>query len=772
MIQPIFNQLKLVVTAFVLTMGIVSSLSMGSISTQAAPVYSCPAGSVLVGTSCQSFACADNSVPVSGNCAANQYGLYECKTAPAGATRVLLPYYQVSYGGGLCTTKPDLFRMGSCNAGGAWPEGNQSTGPTAGNTSYSTNGKYWWDPAISAGTQWVYTHGNGTQGIQPLGRSGMTYGVGANFSAYIANNNWKPLINPYLDPKVYGNNGQNYENVVNAFNQDVLQNNMCTQYKIVNVVCAIPSGGAGGCNQYKYTFERSGNYRACDPGYGVYMRPTNLGHSIDTTFGSGEASIVDDVWTRGITSLCMKYGTPTAGLQSIAYSTGYRPKSCNSIGLVEVYATDLGGGDQEADTLCIPSSPQPASVVGKTVTTPATLTSNSPEGWLDGISNTGVASGWATDADVPNTSLDVHFYIDGSTTSMGTYIGKTTASYVRPDLPAPYNTGKNGYDFKIPEAYCDSKPHTLYAYGIDAPAFVSNPLLSGSPKSFTLSPTECGYGTTTTTTVAKDPITLTDLTNGSTKIICNGGKEVIVNSKTTCIFDIGDKILPDNTNISIGNGDISSSTCKAVGAAVNCTNVSTGTLTGDQPIMVKIGNGVKTDTNQKVKVVAVAVVTPVTTTTVVTTDDFNPKTDNGSGASNGSTIKIICNDGKDVAMNSTATCTFDIGNKTLPENTKIAIGNGDINTSTCTANGSKVTCTNVSTGSEAGDQPLYIKIGNGQKVNTNQKVKVSGDSSVTATLVRSGAGTAVAGTIGTMAMAGAGFFFYKKKTSRNAKLNI
>ena len=681
MIQPIFNQLKLVVTAFVLTMGIVSSLSMGSINTQAAANYTCPVGSALNGVNCVASnkvaktLCSDLSAPdANGNCKQSQSALFSCDGRP-GQIVILENSGTMSNntrGTTLCTTRTNLFNR------------TEARSEKCSRTDYMLN---------PVDGRWM------------------------NEYTMLANEN----------------------------------------------------------NQARETQYCQNGIRVCPVGQRLFYYPAG-------TFNRFLPN-------TGIACVIESFNFRANGLLPTAYSRSGADigAECDSSIYDVISIWDWNGGDSEDNRICAKKSYKATVQAGTASTCPAgwgdlggvncfkaaTLVSNSPDGWLDGISNAGVASGWATDADAINASLDVHFYIDGSTSSMGTYIGKTTASYVRPDLPAPYNTGKNGYDFKLPKAYCDSKPHTLYAYGIDAPSFVSNPLLSGSPKSFILSETQCGYGTTTTTTITKDPVTLTDLTDGSVKIICNGGKELLVNSKATCIFDIGDKTLPDGTNIAIGNGDISSSTCKAVGAAVNCTNVSTGTLTGDQPIMVKIGNGVKTDTNQKVKVVAVAVVTPVTTTTtVVTTDDFNPKTDNGSGASNGSTIKVTCNDGKEVLINSTATCTFDIGNKTLPENTKITIGNGDINTSTCAVNGSKVTCTNVSTGSEAGDQPLYIKIGNGQKVNTNQKVKVSGDSSVTGTLVRSGAGTAVAGTIGTMAMAGAGFFLYKKKTARNAKLNI
>ncbi|MBC7405944.1 MAG: hypothetical protein H7230_00520 [Candidatus Parcubacteria bacterium] len=386
--------------------GLVTGIST-SISTQAAPVYSCPAGSVLAGTNCTATVCLDNSAPIGGNCTSSQYGLFPCNGA--NGTRVMQPYYvgNQAFSQGLCTSKPNIFVMGRCPGVNALNTGTTPVGQQDGSYVYS-------------------------------GLAGQ---------------------------------GNEYENIMNNFANDTVQNQMC---QVATVTAS--SGSYGGA-----TYGALTNARACPQGYGVYMIPAKGFHNLDSN--------------PALTSLCMKYGTPTAGLQSIAYSTGYRPKDCNTLGFVELYATDLNGGDAEAETLCIPATPRPAAVVGTTLSTPATITSNSPDGWLDGISSTGVASGWATDADVPNTSLDVHFYIDGST-SNGTYIGKTTASYVRPDLPAPYNTGKNGYDFRIPEAYCDNNPHTLYAYGIDAPAYVTNPLLNGSPKSFTLSPAQCGYSTT------------------------------------------------------------------------------------------------------------------------------------------------------------------------------------------------------------------------------------------------------------------------------------
>ena len=48
MLQPIIKQIKMILTASVLTLGIISSLSLNTpLNTQAAPVYTCPAGQVL-----------------------------------------------------------------------------------------------------------------------------------------------------------------------------------------------------------------------------------------------------------------------------------------------------------------------------------------------------------------------------------------------------------------------------------------------------------------------------------------------------------------------------------------------------------------------------------------------------------------------------------------------------------------------------------------------------------------------------------------------------
>ncbi len=97
-----------------------------------------------------------------------------------------------------------------------------------------------------------------------------------------------------------------------------------------------------------------------------------------------------------------------------------------------------------------------------------------PEGWLDEVSCNQIR-GWVRD---PNTTspIDVHFYADGEA-GIGTFIGKTTANQIRPDLP--FNDKNHGFVFGVPEILKDGHQHTIYAYGIDDREEY-NPLLNGS----------------------------------------------------------------------------------------------------------------------------------------------------------------------------------------------------------------------------------------------------------------------------------------------------
>ena len=117
MLQPIIKQIKMILTASVLTLGIISSLSLGgSLNTQAAPVYTCPAGQVLEGNQCQTIKCIDNTpADTAGNCSINQGGLFSCNgPTPPGEISMVFP---PSLTEGICTNRPDIYKAGKCPDG-------------------------------------------------------------------------------------------------------------------------------------------------------------------------------------------------------------------------------------------------------------------------------------------------------------------------------------------------------------------------------------------------------------------------------------------------------------------------------------------------------------------------------------------------------------------------------------------------------------------------------------------------------------------------------
>lgn len=111
---------------------------------------------------------------------------------------------------------------------------------------------------------------------------------------------------------------------------------------------------------------------------------------------------------------------------------------------------------------------------------------NFPFGWLDGITQDGIISGWALDKDRPSESIDVQIYFDGPAGS-GTFIASVNANLYRPDVnQAEGVTGNHGYNFPVPDRYKDGQTHTVWVYGIDRddPSGNSNRQLFGVPKSF------------------------------------------------------------------------------------------------------------------------------------------------------------------------------------------------------------------------------------------------------------------------------------------------
>ena len=489
-----YGGITAIVIASVLGSSIGSSLPFNNIKAEAAPVYTCPAGSVLVGTSCQVTTCVDGSAPVGGNCSIAQMGLFECNGT---GTQIMYKIANNNYPNGLCTNRPDLFVQGGCV-----------------NDKFDMREGFW---TASPGTR-------------------MGAGMWQGGSAPIDETSRRLYANGRIRNVVDNNGGVDYDYVMSNFRDNNMQNNMCALAKVTATV-----GDPDSADVYPSEFERLGNERACPAGFGVFIIPSAQKHYIISAGPIGVFSL-----QYKVPVVCANYSVNTTALKSIAASTGYRPQTCLSIGMTELYSVDMSSGDAESSALCGPSSPQPASVVGITTTTPATFTTNAPDGSLDGITNRGVASGWATDADVPNTPLDVHFYLDG-VAGIGTYIGKTTSSFVRPDLAAPYNTGNNGYNFAIPEQYCDGQAHTLSAYAIDAPSSVSNTLLGGSPKSFNLTPAQCsnvvntgGNGTTSNIDTSRN------CTTGDVNLI-NNTTFNSANDKLRCVFPLSGSTRPGFT---------------------------------------------------------------------------------------------------------------------------------------------------------------------------------------------------------------------------------
>jgi hypothetical protein len=116
------------------------------------------------------------------------------------------------------------------------------------------------------------------------------------------------------------------------------------------------------------------------------------------------------------------------------------------------------------------------------------LTDNSsPVGYLDGLINTDVLSGWVIDQDDQTRSVDIHVYADGPAGSGGIFIGSISANMPRPDLVnAGFTNANHGYHFQIPTAYQNGIPHNYYIYGINLTPNSNNSILNGSPKSYTI----------------------------------------------------------------------------------------------------------------------------------------------------------------------------------------------------------------------------------------------------------------------------------------------
>jgi hypothetical protein len=99
--------------------------------------------------------------------------------------------------------------------------------------------------------------------------------------------------------------------------------------------------------------------------------------------------------------------------------------------------------------------------------------------------------------------------------------------------------------------------------------------------------------------------TIEDLKSNNANLICNDGKDALVNSKVNCAFVIPSyTTLSPTTKMAIGDGSFDTSMCKmTTGQNAVCENVSTGTLVGNQPIKVQIDN-TNSDTGKTLKIIA------------------------------------------------------------------------------------------------------------------------------------------------------------------------
>jgi MYXO-CTERM domain-containing protein len=124
------------------------------------------------------------------------------------------------------------------------------------------------------------------------------------------------------------------------------------------------------------------------------------------------------------------------------------------------------------------------SSIGMTISayvTPAGLRppNTPPHGYLDGADCT-LIHGWAQDADVPTTSIDVHVYIGGPAGAAGAVGFPLHADEHRADLCTAIGSCNHGFSMHAPLSFFDGHDHPVYAYAIDS-AGGTNTLLTGAP---------------------------------------------------------------------------------------------------------------------------------------------------------------------------------------------------------------------------------------------------------------------------------------------------
>lgn len=199
-------------------------------------------------------------------------------------------------------------------------------------------------------------------------------------------------------------------------------------------------------------------------------------HAVTGTAGLRDAAHMD--FTLVANSAAVDKG---AALPLVAkdFNGGTRPAGAASdLGALE-YGSG-GGAPGPLAVIAVGAMHNEVSSAPDTVRPAAPTKNVPPMGALAEISNTGVVSGWALDANDPGAAVKVRFYIDKNADAVGAKAIEVLANTSR-------NEGR-GFSYPLPDEYRNNKPHKLWAWAFDLANPAEKVLLEGSPRSFKLSP--------------------------------------------------------------------------------------------------------------------------------------------------------------------------------------------------------------------------------------------------------------------------------------------
>jgi hypothetical protein len=106
---------------------------------------------------------------------------------------------------------------------------------------------------------------------------------------------------------------------------------------------------------------------------------------------------------------------------------------------------------------------------------PSAFINNLPHGLLEGVKNDTTLFGWVFDKDNPNQPTNVHIYevVNGAYR----FAGSCVANIARPDVNQAFGiSGNHGFEWTVPEEFCDGAAHAFVAFAIDGDGGVNPPL--------------------------------------------------------------------------------------------------------------------------------------------------------------------------------------------------------------------------------------------------------------------------------------------------------